>query len=130
MQWPHHTTISLSIVKQWILLQHQDGYYKSLLNKCSYIKITGEKVSSHETGREVFDRMAVQLGEFGPAGEKIRELTGKQNYNINMVMFWDKDDPEKEEMKTNSMAHMQTTLIQVKEEMMKHVTEARARVRA
>ena len=72
-----------------------DGYYKSLLKKTSYIKITGEKVSSHETGQEVFDRMKVELGEFGPAGEKVREMSGKQNYNVNLVMFWDKNNPEK-----------------------------------
>ena len=72
-----------------------DGYYKSLLKKCSYIKITGDTVSSHEVGQEVFEGMKVELGEFGQADENIRELSGKQNYNIKLVMFWDKNDPEK-----------------------------------
>ena len=72
-----------------------DGYYKSLLKKCSYIKITGDTVSSHEVGQEVFEGMKVELGEFGQADENIRELSGKQNYNIKLVIFWDKNDPEK-----------------------------------
>ena len=72
-----------------------DGFYKSLLKKSSYIIIAGEKVSSHEAGRDVIDNMKVELGEFGTADEAIRELSAKEKYNINLVMFWDKNDPEK-----------------------------------
>ena len=63
--------------------------------KWSYLKIVGdgEKVTYHETGRDVFDNIKIEQGDFDTANEKIRELSGKQNYNLKMLIFFDKDVP-------------------------------------
>ena len=76
-----------------------DGYYKSLTKDWSYIKISGENVEYHEAGRDVFDMITCVMGEFGQADENIRELSEKLNYNVKMVIFWDKADSEKKMIK-------------------------------
>ena len=76
-----------------------DGYYKSLTKEWSYIKIKGENAEYHEAGRDVFDMITCVMGEFGQADENIRELSDKLNYNVKMVIFWDKADPEKKMIK-------------------------------
>ena len=70
-----------------------DGYYRSGIKKWSYIKIAGARVSYHEAGRDVFDRVTAELGEFNSADENIREASGRENYNLKFVIYFDPKNP-------------------------------------
>ena len=70
-----------------------DGYYRSGAKRWSYMKIAGAKVSYHEAGRDVFDRVTAELGEFNSADENIREASGRENYNLKFVIYFDPKNP-------------------------------------
>ena len=72
-----------------------EGYYKTLRKKWAYMKMAGGRMSYHEAGKDVFDTVDVELGEFGIAENCIREMSGKEKYNVKLVIFWDKNNPEK-----------------------------------
>ena len=71
-----------------------DGYFKSLTKEWSFIKISGDNMAYHEAGRDTFDMITLKLGEFDPTEDKVRELTKKKNYNMKMLIIWDKSNPE------------------------------------
>ena len=70
-----------------------DGFYRSEIKRWSYIKIAGDKASYHEAGRDVLDTMTVELGEFHPTEPSMREVSGRENYNIKFGIYFDKKDP-------------------------------------
>ena len=72
-----------------------DGCYRSRAKAWSYIKIAGAKASFHEAGRDVFDTMTVELGEFHSTEQNIREMSGRENYNLKFGIYFDPSDPEK-----------------------------------
>ena len=72
-----------------------DGCYRSRSKAWSYIKIAGDKASFHEAGREVFDTMTVEAGEFHSTEQNIREISGRENYNLKFCIYFDPADPEK-----------------------------------
>ena len=72
-----------------------DGCYRSRSKAWSYIKIAGDKASFHEAGREVFDTMTVEAGEFHSTEQNIREISGRENYNLKFCIYFDPADPQK-----------------------------------
>ena len=71
-----------------------EGYFRSLLKTWAYIKIAGDRVGYHETGKDVWDNIKMEQGEFSLAAENIREMSGKEKYNLKMVIFFDDNKPE------------------------------------
>ena len=72
-----------------------DGYYRSQIKSWSYIKIAGARASYHEAGRDVFDTITVELGEFHTADPSIRQISGREKYNLKLGIYFDKKDPGK-----------------------------------
>ena len=72
-----------------------DGFYRTRRKKWAYMKIADGKMSYHETGKEVFDGVEVKLGEFDTAEQSIKDLTGKEKYNLKLIIYYDKKHPDR-----------------------------------
>ena len=72
-----------------------DGYFYTIRNKRSFIRVEGHQVSYHEAGREVFSAMRIEFGEFGAAHDRMTQVSGIKNLNIKLLVFFDQNDPKK-----------------------------------
>ena len=51
-----------------------------------YLKVCGPtEVSWQEGGRENRDKLQIDYGDFGPAEERLREMSGLENYNLRLT---------------------------------------------
>ena len=66
------------------------GSYKNS-KKPGYLKVEeADKVSWREGGREAFERMKIEYGDFKPAEEVLREASGIENYNLKLLILNEK----------------------------------------
>ena len=72
-----------------------DGYFYTVRNKTSFIRVEGHKVAFHEAGREVFSAMRIEYGEYGAAPEEMIKVSGINSLNIKLVVFFDQNNPER-----------------------------------
>lgn len=72
-----------------------DGYFYTVRNKTSFIRVEGHRVTFHEAGRDVFSAMRIEFGEYGVAPEKMVLVSGVTNLNIKLVVFFDQGNPER-----------------------------------
>ena len=62
-----------------------------------YLRVSGEKVSVHEAGKEVNHGVRLQYGEFHSVGQKMAELTGAERFNLKLIYNYEE---EKHRMET------------------------------
>ena len=70
-----------------------DGYFTSVRNRNSFLRVEGGQVSHHEAGREVFSAMRMEYGEFGVAPDQMSQVSGINNLNIKLLVFFDQKNP-------------------------------------
>ena len=72
-----------------------DGYFHTRRQELAFIKIEGGRVTYHEAGRDVFDRMSVEFGHFHAAPLVMSQAAGKLNFNLKLVVYFDEKNPER-----------------------------------
>ena len=55
--------------------------------RAAYLRLQEGKGSWHEGGRETFDKIEINTGEFQPAETILRELTGVEKYNLKLRLL-------------------------------------------
>ena len=56
------------------------------------MKVLDSKVSWHEGGRETFEKLKIEEGDFHQAVILMREATGIQNYNIKLTIINEEEE--------------------------------------
>ena len=69
--------------------QATSGYFQPTDGRPVYLRISGDKVSWHEAGREVYDKVEYELGQYGEAKEELVEVSGSSSYNIKLTHLAD-----------------------------------------
>ena len=71
-----------------------DGCYRNITEKKSaYLKVKDDVVTFHEAGEDKpFDMIKIKYGKFGRVHPKIEEITGEKNYNLKLIINFDKAD--------------------------------------
>ena len=61
------------------------------------MRVSGEKVSVHEAGKDVYHGVRLHYGEFHPVSQKMARLTGAQRFNLKLITHY---EDEKNRMET------------------------------
>ena len=56
-----------------------------------YLRVSGEKVSVHEAGKEVYHGVRLEYGEFHSVGQKMAQLTGAERFNLKMIINYEEE---------------------------------------
>ena len=68
-----------------------EGDYKKITRRndrrAAWLRVTEDKVSWHEGGRDTYDKININCGQFKPADKILSELTGVQKYNLKLTLL-------------------------------------------
>ena len=61
-----------------------------------YLRVSGEAVSVHEAGKEVYHGVRLQQGEFHQVGQRMAELSGAERFNLKMIFNYEEEQHRNE----------------------------------
>ena len=72
------------------------GYYQPTTGKPAYLRILGKRITWHEAGREVYDKLIYEVGEFGEADFRLVEASGREEYNLRLTHLSEEEEEEED----------------------------------